>query len=173
MSAEECPVTTGVRFLRARAISFVPRTYPFEQRGGTAAAARALSIPEHAVVKTLVIRTAGAESAAGAVGAAGAGGVLLVLMHGDREVSLKGLARALGAKKAEMCGEQDAQRLTGYLFGGTSPFGTRTPLPVYVERTIFELPRILVNGGKRGFLVEIDPADLRRAFPLTEIDVGI
>ncbi len=163
MSAEECPVTTGVRFLRARGITFVPHEYPFEERGGTAAAARALSVSEHAVVKTLVIRVEGP----------GPAGTLLLLMHGDKEVSLKGLARALGAKKAQMCGEQDAHRLTGYHFGGTSPFGTRGELPVYVERTVFELPRILVNGGRRGFLVEIDPADLRRAFPLTEIDVGI
>lgn len=161
MSAEECPVTPGVRVLRARGIPFVPRSYPFEERGGTAAAARALHVPEHTVVKTLVIRSEGPV------------GVFLVLMHGDREVSLKNLARALGAKKTEMCGEKEAHRLTGYLFGGTSPFGTRTPLPVYVEASVLALPRILVNGGRRGFLVEVDPADLRRAFPLTEIDVGI
>jgi Cys-tRNA(Pro) deacylase len=93
-------------------------------------------------------------------------------MHGDRQVSLKTLARALGAKRAEMCEEETARRLTGYLFGGTSPFGTRTPLPVYAERTILALPRILINGGKRGFLVEMDPADLRRAFPLIEVSIA-
>jgi Cys-tRNA(Pro) deacylase len=160
MSQDDNPVTPGVRFLRTRAIPFTPRPYPFEERGGTAAASRALGVPEHAVVKTLVVRT---ERARG----------LLVLMHGDRELSLKTLARALGAKGAEMCSEQEAGRLTGYLFGGTSPFGTRTPLPVLVERSIFELPRILINGGKRGFLVEMDPADLRRAFPVTEIDAAL
>jgi Cys-tRNA(Pro) deacylase len=163
MSAAESPVTSAVRFLRARAVDFVPRPYPWEEPGGTAAAARALSVPEHAVIKTLVILAEGPGPAR----------ALLVLMHGDREVSLKGLARALGAKAARMCDAQEAHRLTGYLFGGTSPFGTRTTLPVLVERSIFELPRIFINGGKRGFLVEIDPADLRRAFPLTEIDVGI
>jgi Cys-tRNA(Pro) deacylase len=170
MSAEEFPVTTGVRFLRARGIPFVPRLYPFEEHGGTAAAARALSVPEHSVIKTLVIR-------ADAVLLKGVrpkvAGALLVLMHGDREVSLKALARAIGARRAEMCAEEEAHRLTGYVFGGTSPFGTRTPLAVYVERSVLELPRIFINGGKRGFLVEIDPAGLRAAFPLTEIDVGI
>jgi len=160
MSAEEYPITPGVRFLRARAIPFTPRCYRFEEHGGAAASARALCVPEHAVVKTLVVRTDGAQ-------------VLLVLMHGDRELSLKNLARAIGVKSAVMCEEQEAKRLTGYLFGGTSPFGTRVPLPVYVERTILALPRILINGGKRGFLVEIDPADLRKAFPLTEIDAAL
>jgi Cys-tRNA(Pro) deacylase len=94
-------------------------------------------------------------------------------MHGDRQVSMKTLARALGAKRAEMCDEETARRLTGYVFGGTSPFGTRTPLPVYAERTILELPRIFINGGKRGFLIEMDPADLKKAFDLIEIDVAI
>jgi Cys-tRNA(Pro) deacylase len=160
MSAEEHPITSGVRFLRARGIPFAPCCYPFEEHGGTVAAAQALGVPEHAVVKTLVVRTDRARG-------------LLVLMHGDRELSLKNLARALGAKSAEMCEEQEAKKLTGYLFGGTSPFGTRTPLPVYIERTILALPAILVNGGKRGFLVEIDPADLARAFPFTEIDAAL
>jgi Cys-tRNA(Pro) deacylase len=160
MGAEEYPLTPGVRFLRAHGIPFVPRCYPFEDRGGTASAARALQAPEHAVIKTLVV-------ASDAIRA------LLVLMHGDRQVSMKTLARALGAKKAEMCAEETARRLTGYLFGGTSPFGTRTSLPVYAERTILELPRIFINGGKRGFLIEMDPADLKKAFDLIEIDVAI
>ncbi len=159
MDAEEYPLTPGVRLLRARGIPFVPRCYPFEGRGGTAAAARALHVPEHEVIKTLVVSSDTIRA-------------LLVLMHGDQEVSLKALARALGAKRAEMCEEQTARRLTGYLFGGTSPFGTRTPLPVYAERTILALPRILINGGKRGFLVEMDPANLRRAFPLIEVSVA-
>jgi Cys-tRNA(Pro) deacylase len=98
---------------------------------------------------------------------------LLVLMHGDREVSTKQLARLLGAKRIEPCDEVVAQRHTGYLFGGTSPFGTRHPLPVYVERSIVSLRRIFINGGKRGFLVEINPADLKKALAITEIDVAI
>jgi Cys-tRNA(Pro) deacylase len=160
MDAEEYPLTPGIRYLRARGIPFVPRCYPFEDRGGTAAAARALRAPEHAVIKTLVVESDRIRA-------------LLVLMHGDKEVSLKSLARVLGAKRAEMCEEQKARRLTGYLFGGTSPFGTRTPLPVFAERTILELPRIFINGGKRGFLVEMDPADLSKAFDLVEIDVAL
>jgi Cys-tRNA(Pro) deacylase len=160
MDAEEYPLTPGVRYLRARGIPFVPRCYPFEDRGGTAAAARALQAPEHAIIKTLFVSSDAIRA-------------LLVLMHGDRQVSLKTLARALGAKRAEMCEEETARRLTGYLFGGTSPFGTRTPLPVYAERTILELPRIFINGGKRGFLIEMDPADLKKAFDLIWIDVAI
>jgi Cys-tRNA(Pro) deacylase len=160
MDAEEYPLTPGVRLLRARGIPFVPRCYPFEDRGGTASAARALQAPEHAVIKTLVVSSDAIRA-------------LLVLMHGDRQVSMKTLARALGAKRAEMCDEETARRLTGYVFGGTSPFGTRTPLPVYAERTILELPRIFINGGKRGFLIEMDPADLKKVFDLIEIDVAI
>jgi Cys-tRNA(Pro) deacylase len=160
MDAEEYPHTPGVRLLRARGIPFVPRCYPFGDRGGTASAARALQAPEHAVIKTLVVSSDAIRA-------------LLVLMHGDRQVSMKTLARALGAKRAEMCDEETARRLTGYVFGGTSPFGTRTPLPVYAERTILELPRIFINGGKRGFLIEMDPADLKKVFDLIEIDVAI
>jgi Cys-tRNA(Pro) deacylase len=160
MDAEEYPLTPGVRLLRARGIPFVPRCYPFEDRGGTASAARALQAPEHAVIKTLVVSSDAIRA-------------LLVLMHGDRQVSMKTLARALGAKRTEMCDEETARRLTGYVFGGTSPFGTRTPLPVYAERTILELPRIFINGGKRGFLIEMDPADLKKVFDLIEIDVAI
>jgi Cys-tRNA(Pro) deacylase len=93
-------------------------------------------------------------------------------MHGDREASLKQLARVLGVKHVEMAGEADAFRRTGYPFGGTSPFGTRTPLAVYAERSIFALPKILINGGKRGFLVEIRPADLRKVLQVTEVDVA-
>jgi Cys-tRNA(Pro) deacylase len=160
VETEEYPITSGVRFLRARGIAFTPRCYAFEEHGGTAAAARALHVPEHEVVKTLVVSSDSIRA-------------LLVLMHGDQELSLKALARALGARRADMCNEDAARRLTGYLFGGTSPFGTRTPLPVYAERTILALPRILINGGKRGFLIEMDPADLRRIFPLIEVSVAL
>jgi len=159
VETEEYPITSGVRFLRARGIAFTPRCYAFKKHGGTAAAAGALHVPEHEVVKTLVVSSDSVRA-------------LLVLMHGDQDVSLKALARALGARRADMCDEEAARRLTGYLFGGTSPFGTRTPLPVYAERTILALPRILINGGKRGFLVEMDPADLRRAFSLIEVSVA-
>jgi Cys-tRNA(Pro) deacylase len=154
------PVTGAVRVLRERGIPFVPHLYPFEEHGGTRHSAESLGVPEHAVVKTLVMQTADAKP-------------LLVLMHGDLEVSTKSLARLLSVKSVQPCEAAAALRVTGYQFGGTSPFGTRTPLPVYAERTIFELPKIYINGGKRGFLVEIAPADLERAFQLTRVEVGI
>jgi Cys-tRNA(Pro) deacylase len=158
--AAEYPVTTGVRHLRDRKIAFTPHSYPFEEHGGTRHSAAMLGVSEHSVVKTLVFLADQKEP-------------FLVLMHGDREVSAKELARTIGAKRAEPCDERTAQRYTGYQFGGTSPFGTRSALPVYVERSIFGLPHIYINGGKRGFLVAIDPADLRKAFPLTEVSVAI
>ena len=160
MSKPEFPITPGVRLLREKSVRFVAHQYVYEEHGGTAASARALGVEEHAVVKTLVMQTENRVP-------------LLVLMHGDREVSTKQLARLIGAKRVEPCDGATAERHTGYQFGGTSPFGTRHPLPLYVERTIFDLPRIYINGGKRGFLVEIDPKELRRNFPVTEVDVAI
>lgn len=153
------PVTTAIRLLREKKVEFLPHTYTFEEKGGTAHSASALGVPEHQVVKTLVMLT-------------DEGKPLLVLMHGDQEVSTKQLARALNVKRVDPCDEATATKHTGYVFGGTSPFGTRHPLPVYVERSIFDLPRIFINGGKRGFLVEILPADLRKALPVVEVDVA-
>jgi len=160
MPREDVPATPALRFLRARGITFRPLSYAWEEHGGTRQSARTLGVSEHAVVKTLVLRTDRGE-------------FLLLLMHGDREASLKSLARTLGVKQVEMAGEADASRKTGYSFGGTSPFGTRAPLPVYAERSIFALPKILINGGKRGLLVEIDPSDLKRAFPVTEVETAV
>lgn len=160
MSKPEFPMTPAVRFLRERKIEFLPHHYPYEERGGTRGGAMALNLPEHMLVKTLVMETDQRQA-------------LLVLMHGDCEVSTKRLARLLGVKSVVPCEERAAARLTGYLFGGTSPFGTRTSLPVYVEKSIFDLPRILINGGKRGFLVEIDPRVLREVLPVTEVEVAI
>jgi Cys-tRNA(Pro) deacylase len=160
MARQEIPVTPGVRHLREKGIPFVPRFYTFEEHGGTAHSASALEVPEHEIVKTLVMQT-------------DAGDVLIVLMHGDCEVSTKQLARILGVKHVEPCDAAVAQRHTGYQFGGTSPFGTRRPLPVFVERTILDLRVLHVNGGKRGFLVTITPADLRRALDLTEVDIAV
>jgi Cys-tRNA(Pro) deacylase len=154
------PVTPAVRVLREKGVAFAPRLYAYEERGGTRRSAAELGVDEHAVVKTLVMETDARKP-------------LVVLMHGDREVSTKQLARALGVKSVQPCDPAAAQRHTGYQVGGTSPFGTRTRLPVYVERTIFALPRIYINGGKRGFLVEIEPRDLRILAPLTEVEVGI
>lgn len=154
------PVTPAVRLLREKRVEFEPRLYDYEERGGTRHSAESLGVDEHAVVKTLVMETDARKA-------------LVVLMHGDREVSTKGLARALGVKSVSPCDPATAQRHTGYIVGGTSPFGTRSNLPVYVERTIFELPKIYINGGKRGFLVEIEPKDLRILSPLEEIEVAI
>ncbi len=154
------PVTPAVRVLREKKVSFAPHLYEYEERGGTRASARELRVDEHAVVKTLVMETDDRRP-------------LVVLMHGDREVSTKRLARTLGVKSVRPCDPAAAQKHTGYLVGGTSPFGTRTRLPVYVERTIFDLPKIYINGGKRGFLVEIEPKGLRVLSPLAEVEVGI
>ncbi len=154
------PVTPAVRLLREKKVSFAPRLYEYEERGGTRRSAEELGVDEHAVVKTLVMETEAKKP-------------LVVLMHGDREVSTKQLARALGVKTVSPCDPQTAQKHTGYVVGGTSPFGTRTRLPVYVERTIFGLPKIYINGGKRGFLVEIEPKDLRVLSPLEEVEVAI
>ncbi|MDQ3803186.1 MAG: Cys-tRNA(Pro) deacylase [Acidobacteriota bacterium] len=154
------PVTPAVRVLREKRIGFAPHLYEYEERGGTRRSARELGVDEHAVVKTLVMETDAKRP-------------MVVLMHGDREVSTKRLARALGVKSVRPCDPAAAQRHTGYVVGGTSPFGTRAALPVYVERTIFDLPKIYINGGKRGFLVEIEPRDLRSLSPLTEVEVAV
>lgn len=160
MSKPDYPITPAIRILREKGIEFKPHLYVYEEHGGTSHSAAALGVPEHQVVKTIVMQTDERKP-------------LLILMHGDREVSTKQFARFLGVKRVEPCDEAAATRHTGYLFGGTSPFGTRHPLPVYVEKTVFDLPNIYINGGKRGFLVEIAPSDLRRAFPVTEVEVAI
>ena len=154
------PVTPAVRLLRERRISFEPHLYEYEERGGTRHSAESLGVDEHAVVKTLVMETDERKP-------------LIVLMHGDREVSTKGLARTIGAKSVRPCRPETAQKHTGYLVGGTSPFGTRAKMPVYAERTIFELPRVYLNGGKRGFLVSLDPRVLRDVLPVEEVEVAI
>ena len=154
------PVTRAVRLLRERKAEFEPHLYTYEERGGTRHSAAALGIDEHAVVKTLVMETEARKP-------------LVVLMHGDREVSTKNLARAIGAKSVNPCDPQTAQKHTGYLVGGTSPLGTRARLPVYAERTIFELPKIYINGGKRGFLVAIEPNVLRELLSVEEVEAAI
>ena len=139
--------TPATQFLRRAGIAFSEHPYDYVDRGGTAESARQLGVPEHEVVKTLVMQDDKAEP-------------LIVLMHGDRQVSTKNLARAIGAKSVEPCAPDAAQRHSGYLVGGTSPFGTRKAMPVYVEAGVMELPRIYINGGRRGFLVGVDPAVL-------------
>lgn len=146
--------------LRARGVSFSEHSYRYEERGGTRVAARELGVSEHAVVKTLVMED-------------DARAPLLVLMHGDREVSTKQLARQAGVRAVTPCTPDVANRHTGYLVGGTSPFATRRPLPAYVERTILDLPTIYVNGGSRGFLLGLAPADVVRVLGATVVDVGL
>jgi Cys-tRNA(Pro) deacylase len=160
MSKADYPVTPAVRMLRDKKINFEPHLYDYQEHGGTARSAVELGVDEHSVVKTLVMETDQREP-------------LIILMHGDREVSTKELARAINAKTVAPCKPDVAQKHTGYMIGGTSPFGTRRSLPVYVEQTIFDLPKIYINGGKRGFLVSIDPQVLKTALPVHEVAVAI
>ena len=139
--------TPATQCLRRAGVAFTEHPYDYVDHGGTAESARQLGEPEHAVIKTLVMQDDRAQP-------------LLVLMHGDCQVSTKNLARAIGAKSVEPCKPEVAQRHSGYLVGGTSPFGTKKVMPVYVEASVLALPRILINGGRRGYLVGIDPAVL-------------
>jgi Cys-tRNA(Pro) deacylase len=154
------PSTPATRLLRERGVPYTEHPYRYEERGGTRVSARELGVDEHAVVKTLIMED---EDKA----------PLVVLQHGDREVSTKALARALGKKTIQPCRPEVANRHSGYLVGGTSPFGTRRAMPIYVERSILDLPTIYVNGGSRGFLLGIAPADLRRVLSLTPVDAAI
>ena len=160
MTRQDYPVTSAVRMLREKSIEFTPHLYPFIEHGGSHHVAEHFHIPEHRVVKTLIMQDENRKP-------------FIVLMHGDCEVSTKQLAREFGVKRVEPCSEKDAQRYTGYMVGGISPLGTRVKLPIHAEATIFELERIFINGGKRGFMVEIDPADLERAFPVIRVNVAI
>ncbi len=146
--------------LREKKVDFEPHLYNYVEKGGTRHSAEELSVDEHAVVKTLVMETDQRKP-------------LIILMHGDREVSTKNLARQLGVKTVTPSKPEVAQKHTGYMVGGTSPFGTRTQIPVYAEQTIFELPLIYINGGKRGFLVSISPQVLRDVLQAKEVNVAI
>ena len=139
--------TPATQFLRRAGVSFSEHPYDYVDHGGTAESARQLGVDEHEVVKTLVMQDDKAQP-------------LIVLMHGDRQVSTKNLARAIGAKSVEPCRPEVAQRHSGYQVGGTSPFGLRKPMPVYVEASVLALPRILINGGRRGYLLGLAPVVL-------------
>jgi len=157
--ATKHPVTMAVRALRAGKVAFEPHLYTWQAHGGTAASAAALGVDEHAVVKTLIFED-------------DAKAPLCILMHGDREVSAKQLARVIGAKTTAPCAPEVADRHSGYQVGGTSPFGLRHAMPIYMERSIAELPLIYINGGARGFLVAIDPRELVRVLAPTLVDVA-
>lgn len=154
------PITPAVRFLRKHKVDFRPHFYEYIEKGGTRESSRALDVDEHAVIKTLVFETNEKKP-------------LIVLMHGDREVSTKILARHIGVKSVEPATPERASKLTGYIFGGTSPFGTRTEMSIYAESSIFKLDRILINGGKRGFLVEIESKFLSEHLNVERVEVGI
>ena len=152
--------TPAVHFLRKHGVAFTEHPYRYEEHGGTRVSSRALGVDEHAVIKTLVMQDEEKRP-------------LLVLMHGDREVSTKQLARQIDRKTVEPCDPAVAQRHTGYAVGGTSPFGTRKPLPVYVERTVLALERIYINGGRRGLLVSLVPNELVRVLHAGPVEAGL
>ena len=152
--------TPATQFLRRHGVAFTEHVYDYVEHGGTAESSRQLGVPEHEVIKTLVMQDDKAQP-------------LIVLMHGDRQVSTKNLARAIGAKSVEPCKPDVAQRHSGYLVGGTSPFGTRRAMPVYVESSVLALPRICINGGRRGFLVGIAPAMLSHLLQATPVQCAL
>ena len=160
MSKEKFPVTSAIRLLRNNNIAFTGHLYPYEEHGGTAHSARCLGVGEHCVIKTLIMEDDRKQP-------------LIVLMHGDRKVSTKELARVLGVKMITPCDPAVANKHSGYLVGGTSPFGVRRPMPVYLEASILDLPRIYINGGKRGFLVGLAPAEVQRLLQPTLVQVAI
>jgi Cys-tRNA(Pro) deacylase len=159
MSQEKAPVTAAIRQLRQHNVAFTEHLYDYVEHGGTAESSRQLGVPEHAVIKTLVMEDEAKKP-------------LIVLMHGDCDVSTRNLARQIGRKHVEPCAPEVANKHTGYLVGGTSPLGTRKPLPVYMEQTILDLDRIYLNGGKRGFLVGLSPRSLLAILTPTPVDVA-
>ncbi len=158
MSKDKLPVTNAVRVLREHRVEFTHHPYEYEERGGTAVSARELGVDEHAVIKTLVMEDDTRKP-------------LVVLMHGDREVSTKNLARHLGVKTIAPCDPVTADRHSGYQVGGTSPFGTKRAMPVYMQRTVADLPHVYINGGRRGYLVGMSPADVVRVLRPTLVDI--
>lgn len=157
---EHVSETPATAFLKKHRVGFTEHVYAYEEHGGTAVSARELGVPEHGVIKTLVMEDEAKRA-------------FIVLMHGDRKVSTKNLARQIGAKKVETCTPEVANRHSGYLVGGTSPFGTRKKLPVYVEKSVLGLEKIHINGGRRGYLVGIDPAELARVLDIKTVEAAL
>ena len=160
MAKDRLPVTPAVRVLRAEGVSFHGHVIDYEPRGGTAHTAATLKVDEHRVIKTMIFEDDTGEP-------------IVILMHGDRQVSGRDLARQLGRRVTTPCDPAVAERHTGYQVGGTSPFGTRRIMVVCIERTILDLPKIIINGGKRGFLVEMNPQDVVRLLAPIVVDVAI
>ena len=160
MKTAHAPETQATKFLREHAVSYTPHLYAYEEHDGTKVSARELDVDEHAVIKTLVMEDETTKP-------------LIVLMHGDCKVSTKELARQAGCKKIEPCQPDVANRHTGFLVGGTSPFGTKRRMPVYLEKSIMDLPLIYINGGRRGFLVGITPQALVQALSPQLVEVAL
>jgi Cys-tRNA(Pro) deacylase len=152
--------TPGTQLLRERRVPYTEHVYEYVEHGGTSESARQLGLDEHAIVKTLVMQDEAGEP-------------LIVLMHGDRTVSTKNLARQIERKRVEPCRPDVAQRFTGYMVGGTSPFGLRRKMPVYVERSVVEMERIFINGGRRGYLVGISPGVLVDVLAAVTVDCAL
>ena len=152
-------VTPATAFLVQNGVAFTEHFYDYVEHGGTAVSSSSLGVPEHEVVKTLVMETDKGEP-------------LLVLMHGDRKVATKELARVAGAKRVFPCKPEDAARHSGYLVGGCSPFGTRKRMPVFMERSILEIPRVYINGGRRGYLLGMAPSEITRVLSPVLVEVG-
>lgn len=152
------PITPAIRVLRERKIEFTPHIYQYVEKGGTRHSAEVLKVDEHSVIKTLIFETNEKKP-------------LIILMHGDLQVSAKNLARILNVKTVAPANSEKANKLTGYLVGGTSPFGTKTKMPIYAEKTIFDLEKIYINGGKRGFLIAIEPQVLRGVLEIEAVEV--
>lgn len=160
MAKAKAPVTAAIRLLKQSNTEFTPHIYNYEERGGTSVSARELGVDEHQIIKTLIMEDEQRKP-------------LIVLMHGDQEVSTKELARSVGVKTISPCNPETALKNTGYQVGGTSPFATRKAMPVYIEKTITTLPRIYINGGKRGFLVSLKPESVIDLLQPTLVEVGI
>jgi Cys-tRNA(Pro) deacylase len=153
------PITPAIRVLREKKVEFEPHVFEYVEKGGTRHSAELLKVDEHAVIKTLIFETSERKP-------------LVVLQHGDFEVSTKKLARILNFKTVAAIAAEKANKLTGYLVGGTSPFGTKTTMPIYAEKTIFDLAKIYVNGGKRGFLISINPHVFEEILEITKVEVA-
>ena len=154
------PVTPAIRMLREHDVTFEPHVFKYEEKGGTSVSSRELGVEEHVVIKTLIMETDAKEP-------------LVVLMHGDKQVSTKELARKIGVKTVSPCAPETANRHSGYEVGGTSPFGTRKKMPVYLQETVLAFPKIYINGGGKGFLVSLDPKEIVRLLQPTLVDVAI
>lgn len=160
MAKDKYPMTPGIRLLKSKKIDFEVFQYDYKDKGGTAQTAVELNVEEHQVIKTLVMENDKKE-------------IFIVLMHGDKSVSTKELARQLGCKKVEPANAKTATNTTGYQFGGTSPFGTRKAMKVYTEDTILDLDRIYINGGKQGFIVGLNPQEMSKVLDIEKVQVAI